>query len=517
VKKIKLLLFTVSILLLSASIANAEVFLFKWGSPGAGEGQFNGPHGIAIDSSDDVYVVDSGNNRVQKFTRDGTFIREWGSLGTGEGQFNNPIGIEADSSDDIWVADHNNHRIQKFDRNGNFLEMWGWGVQDGSSTFQTCTSGCQQGKVGTGNGQFNGPNGIAIDSSDDVYVVENDNNRVQKFESDGEFITMWGGLGSGDGEFTWPLEIEADSSDNIYIADHSNNRIQKFTSAGAFILKWGLPGNSAGQFNGTGDIAVNSLNYVYVVDEGNDRVQKFTSDGEFITMWGGYGSGDGQFIMPRRIEVNSLDNVYVSEINVNDRIQVFSDFSPGIQNPDNGHWYQRFDSPTMTWHEARNFCESLGGHLATITSEAEDNFVYENLGEDSPSYHPWLGATDEIIEDTWVWVTGEPWDYSNWAPQTGEPNNCEGIEHYLVYFTPWDGDINRWSLWNDLGTGEGGGCGCGGCISEWYNSSTICEWELEKIDICHKPGKPRKKTLSIAPVSVRDHLNHGDYLGPCVP
>jgi DNA-binding beta-propeller fold protein YncE len=66
--------------------------------PGVGEGEFNGPHGIAIDSLENVYVVDSFNNRVQKFTSDGTFIREWGSFGTGDGQFNNPIGIEVDSS-----------------------------------------------------------------------------------------------------------------------------------------------------------------------------------------------------------------------------------------------------------------------------------------------------------------------------------------------------------------------------------------------------------------------------------
>ena len=103
--EIKSLLFAICILLLSAFIVNAEVFLFKWGSPGVGEGEFNGPHGIAIDSLENVYVVDSFNNRVQKFTSDGTFIREWGSFGTGDGQFNNPIGIEVDSSDNVYVAD----------------------------------------------------------------------------------------------------------------------------------------------------------------------------------------------------------------------------------------------------------------------------------------------------------------------------------------------------------------------------------------------------------------------------
>ena len=94
--------------------------------------------------------------------------------------------------------------------------------------------------------------------------------------------------------------------------------------------------------------------------------------------------------------------------------------SPRIQNPDNGHWYQRIDTG-MTWHDARDHCASLGGHLATVTSSAEDQFVYNSVGA---SGGEWLGATDEGSEGDWRWVTGEPWNYTNWAPH--EPTNGAG-------------------------------------------------------------------------------------------
>ena len=68
-------------------------FMFQWGSNGAGEGQFSGPHGIEVDAQGNVYVVDTGNNRIQKFTSEGKFLLTWGSFGAQDGQFNHPHGV----------------------------------------------------------------------------------------------------------------------------------------------------------------------------------------------------------------------------------------------------------------------------------------------------------------------------------------------------------------------------------------------------------------------------------------
>jgi DNA-binding beta-propeller fold protein YncE len=89
-------------------------FITSWGSQGYGDGQFLHPHGIAIDSSDNVYVSDDDKNSIQKFDSNGNFITKWGSEGTGEGQFNIPEGIDIDSSGNVYVADTHNSRIQKF-------------------------------------------------------------------------------------------------------------------------------------------------------------------------------------------------------------------------------------------------------------------------------------------------------------------------------------------------------------------------------------------------------------------
>src|SRR6266571_4521585 len=97
--------------------AQAPSYLLQWGTPGSGDGQFNGPAGVAVDASGNVYVADYGNHRVQKFTDTGTFLTQWG------GQFNGPTGVAVDASGNVYVGDtgnggiHNN-RIQKFTDTG---------------------------------------------------------------------------------------------------------------------------------------------------------------------------------------------------------------------------------------------------------------------------------------------------------------------------------------------------------------------------------------------------------------
>ena len=295
---------------------NEGEFIRMWGGISTGDGQFFRPFGITVDSSDNVYVVDSDNQRIQKFTlaepcplntkeiKSGIcFVTKWGSFGSGDGQFSAPSGITVDSSDNVYVVDSNNERIQKFTNEGEFIRMWG--------------------SEGSGDGQFSRPSGITVDSSDNVYVVDSDNHRIQKFTNEGEFIRMWGSEGSGDGQFgsyysyLGPNGISVDSLDDIYVADTSNQRIQKFTNEGEFIRMWGSYGSEDGLFGGLGDITVDSLDNVYVVDNYNQRIQKFTNEGEFITKWGSEGSGEGRFGTPWAIDVDSSNKVYITDVDRN--------------------------------------------------------------------------------------------------------------------------------------------------------------------------------------------------------
>ncbi len=278
-------------------------FITRWGSEGSGDGQFHFPLGIAVDSNGNVYVADTKNCRIQKFTSSGQFITKWGSKGSGDGQFDSPGGIALDSSGNVYVADTKNCRIQKFASSGQFITKWG--------------------RKGSGNGQFNDPGGIALDSSGNVYVADTKNCRIQKFTSSGQFITKWESSGSEDGLFNNPGGIALDRSGNIYVADTSNWRIQEFTPNGQYITKWGDLGSGDGQFDDPRGIALDSSGNVYVVEDLNYRIQKFTSNGQFISKWGCSGSGDGQFDDPWGIALDSSGNVYVAD-SFNYRIQEFT-------------------------------------------------------------------------------------------------------------------------------------------------------------------------------------------------
>jgi tripartite motif-containing protein 71 len=264
---------------------------------------FDDPYGIAVDSSGNLYVADTFNNRVQKFDPDGKFITNWGGKGTGDGEFDMPYGIAADIGGNLYVADAGNGRIQKFDTNGKFITKWG--------------------SEGTGEGEFMEPYGVAVDSSGNLYVTDTFNNRIQKFDPDGKFITNWGGKGTGDGEFDMPYGIAADSGGNLYVADAGNGKIQKFDTNGKYITKWGSKGTGEGDFMEPYGIAVDIGGNVYVTDTFNNRIQNFNSNGKFITSWGSYGTGEGDFKGPHGIAVDSGCNVYVADTH-NSRIQKFN-------------------------------------------------------------------------------------------------------------------------------------------------------------------------------------------------
>ncbi len=285
----------------------------KWGKPGRGAsllhgGEFMAPlYGMAIDQQGSVFVVDNGNNRVQKFDPTGNFIILWGNFGAANANFHNPTGIACDGKGDVFVVDTNNHRVQKFDgKLGGYLMKFG--------------------SRGNGEGQFNSPWGIAVDRVRGyIYVVDSANFRVQKFDMTGEFIMSWGSFGNGDGQFYFPRGVAVDQADGfVYVVDMGNHRIQKFdTSTNVLpqlLTKWGggeaghassPVAQEAGQFRSPWGIAVDGQGDVFVTDTGNHRVEKFDREGNFITQWGGFGGRDGQFNFPYGIAIDAKGSVFV--------------------------------------------------------------------------------------------------------------------------------------------------------------------------------------------------------------
>ena len=274
-------------------------------------GPLAGPFDIAIDGSGNILVADSANDRIRKYSPDGTFITGWGGIGSGPGEFISPRGITTDPAGNVYVADTFNSRIQKFTSTGTFIASWG-------------------GPAPTVPGSFAIPQGIRTDSTGNVYVADTANDRVQKLTSGGTLITTWGVPGNGNGEFSLPTGIAVDPSGDVFVADTGNDRIQKFTSTGTYLTQWGSTGGGDDQFLDPLGLSSDPAGNVYVVDRITDRIKKFTSGGTFITKWGSPGAGDGQFASPAGVTTNSAGSVFVADTE-NDRVQVFA---PDINFPE---------------------------------------------------------------------------------------------------------------------------------------------------------------------------------------
>jgi DNA-binding beta-propeller fold protein YncE len=348
------------------------------GTSGSGNGEFNKPEGIAVDSLGNVYVADTGNKRIQAFTSSGGWTTSWSSDPSSLTP-PQPSGIAIDSSDVVYVAAGG--VIRRFDTSGNVLSSWavagatgvaidtsdnvwvtvgsaikefdnlgtllgtyGSGVLSGAESISVAPSG----KVyvaDTGNGRIQRfssggatevewgeypdagvpdvPTGIAVDSSDNVYVTKKATDQIQKFDKDGNLLDEFGGTGNTAGLLNDPAAIAITPGGYVYVADTNNQRIQEFDTSGNFVRQWGSAGNAQGQFADPAGIAVDAGGNVYVADTGNNRIEKFTSSGAFITTWGVFGTADGNLKSPKGLWIDGSGHVWVADSG-NNRVQEFT-------------------------------------------------------------------------------------------------------------------------------------------------------------------------------------------------
>ncbi|MFF2481308.1 S-layer homology domain-containing protein [Paenibacillus sp. NPDC058071] len=321
------------------------------GSTGNGLGEFNGPSAVAVDSSGNVYVADSGNHRIQKLTLSTNTWSEWkktspgAANGLGLGEFNNPRGVAVDNSGNVYVADSNNHRIQKLTLSTNTWSEW-----------KKSSAGAVP---GNGLGEFNFPNGVAVDSSGNVYVGDTNNHRIQKLNKStntwSEWIKSGTGAGTSLGEFNNPRGMAVDGSGNVYVADTSNNRVQKLTVSTNTWSEWvkigGSAGNGLGEFTSPNGVAVDSSGNVYAVDDIH-RIQKRSAANNSWIQLGVTGpvngSNPGEFTFPRAVAADSSGNVYVADTN--------------------NHRIQKLTLSTNTWSEWKKAGGGAGNGLGEFSS-----------------------------------------------------------------------------------------------------------------------------------------------------
>lgn len=375
------------------------------GLGGGGAGEINGTDGLAVGDSGDVFLADSLEARVDEFSSAGAFIKAlgWGVAdgasrleactdtcrsgleGGGAGQFFAPRAVAVDGVGDVFVADSANERIDEFSSAGAFIKAWGWGVADGAGRLETCTIVCESGLSGGGAGEFDQPDGVAVDGAGDVFVVELFGERVDEFSSAGAFVKAWGWgvadgqrrfetctttcqrglLGSGAGQLYHPYGLAVGAGD-VFVADTANGRIDEFSLAGGFVKAWGWgvadgqtrfetcttscrrgrKGNAiaTGLLYAPEGVAVDGSGDVFVADSLTDEIDEFSSTGAFALTWGwgavsGHdqletcttattcrggndGGGAGELSSPDAVAVDGSRDVFVGD-DMNSRLDEF--------------------------------------------------------------------------------------------------------------------------------------------------------------------------------------------------
>lgn len=244
--------------------------LHQWGayadgtSIPAGPGTFNEPWGVAVAADGTVYVADTWNHRIQRFTADGRFLTSWGVFGQGETpeSFYGPRGLAVDSKGRVYVTDTGNKRVVVFDANGKFITQFGL--------------------AGFGPGEFDEPVGIAIDKNGVVYVADTWNQRIQVFlpvdvENVLTFIPhmQWDVYGwFGQSVDNKPF-IAVNDDLHVFITDPEGYRVIEYDREGGVVRAWGDYGNTPTSFGLASGIAVDPEGSIWVADGFFNRILRF--------------------------------------------------------------------------------------------------------------------------------------------------------------------------------------------------------------------------------------------------
>ncbi len=276
------------------------------GGPGKDPGLFDAPRGLATAPDGSLFVADSRNNRIQHLRADGSVIGMWGSF--------------ADSSKGEAVG-------------GTFNEPWGVSVGPDGSVYVTDTWNHRVQKFDT-NGNFItmwgffgqaeqpeafwGPRGIYVDGNNKVFVADTGNKRIVVFDANGAFITQFGTYGLESGQFDEPVGVWGDQNGNIYVADTWNQRIQVFTpdATGAnygVSLSWDVTAWNGQSLDNKPFLTVDGEGHIFAVDPEGYRILEFASGGTIIRTWGDYSLDTDGFGLASGVAVDPQGNIWVSD------------------------------------------------------------------------------------------------------------------------------------------------------------------------------------------------------------
>ena len=252
--------------------------------------------GVATDAESHVLVFHRGDadRPVLVFDDQGKFIRSFGA-----GLFTSTHGLRVDPQGNVWATDNANHTVVKFNPDGKVLMTLG-----------------EKDVPGEDERHFNKPTDVAFAANGDFYVSDGyGKSRVVKFDKSGTFLLAGGRKGAGEGEFNLPHAVRLDSEEKVYVADRENKRVQVFDADGRFVRQFAQGVAPYGLF-------VTPDDTVFIADGVTHKVFKMTREGKVLSEWGGGGREPGKFLMPHGLTVSADGAVYVAEV-TGARVQKF--------------------------------------------------------------------------------------------------------------------------------------------------------------------------------------------------
>ena len=299
--------------------------------------------GVAVDGEDRVFLICRGDHPVIAYDRKGEFLRSWG-----EGDFTyRTHGISIAPDGTVWCTDDGNHTVRQFTPQGKLLTTLG--------TLDTPAETGYDGKdymtIVRAAGPFNRPTNIAIGPTGDLYVSDGYGNaRVHRFSPTGTLKRSWGAPGTGPGQFHIPHGIAVAADGRVFVCDRENDRIQIFDPDGQYLGEWTdtqRPTHLV--FDSRGRAYVSELwwhpgqisrRHGKITEARHGRVSVFDRDGRLLARWGTpEGIKPGSFVAPHGLAVDSNGDVYVAEVSWTFAV------SRGLA-PEGAHTFQKFASKT---------------------------------------------------------------------------------------------------------------------------------------------------------------------------